>query len=124
MSYEVIPNGLTTKASIRGIKIMWSKNGKQLFAQAAFNIDHADYLRRCVWHKFFLHGAPEETLQISSDPWYDMLEQIGGSQQIPPDLKVPAKGSVAFYNALNKKEVAIKKGSNGFRDTNEIAAIL
>lgn len=127
MSYELIPHGLTAKASIREIKIMWSKNGKQLFAQAAFNLDHPDHPRRCVWHKFFLHGAPEETLQISSELWYDMLRKIG-INPTPQDLKVPQKGSTAFYNDLNKRQVNVRikvnRSSGGYRDTNEIAAFI
>ena len=128
MAIQALPHGLETDLQIYQAELQRSKNGKSVFLQVGFNVLSTQYPRRRVWHKFFIDGAPKFALDVSAQLYWQMLDALGFDEESEPAPAVPGvyqKIVIPEYLKLKVRgRIKLKKGTNGFPDTNEICLFI
>lgn len=128
MTIQPLPHGLETNFQIYQAELQRTKNGKGIFLQVGFNVLSAQYPKRRVWHKFFIEGAPKSALDVSAQLYWQMLDALGFDEESEPAPAVPGTyQKVVIPEYLGKKvrgRIKLKKGTNGFADTNEISLFI
>ena len=125
MAIQALPHGLETDLQIYQAELQRSKNGKSVFLQIGFNVLSTQYQRRRVWHKFFIEGAPKTALNVSSQLYWQMLDELGFDEESEPVPDVPGTYQKIIINEYLGLKVRgrnkLKEGTNGYADTNEIS---